>query len=79
MPASVVHSPAEFERLAPGSLLVCPTTISAGTPLFGQASGPATDIGGVGVHRSIVAREHGIPAAKGAGLIILDPDRHHRA
>jgi rifampicin phosphotransferase len=38
-----------------------------GPPLFGQARGLVTDIGGVAAHGSILARECGIPAVMGTG------------
>lgn len=66
-PASVIRSPAEFGAMEPGTILVCPTTTPAWTPLFAQASGLVTDIGGVLAHGSIVAREYGIPAVMGTG------------
>jgi rifampicin phosphotransferase len=46
---------------------VRPTTNPAWTPLFAQARGLVTDIGGVAAHGSIVAREYGIPAVMGTG------------
>ncbi len=64
-PASVILSPADFEQMRPGTILVCPTTTPAWTPLFAQARGLVTDIGGVLAHGSIVAREYGIPAVMG--------------
>lgn len=64
-PASVILSPADFEKMRPDSILVCPTTTPAWTPLFAQARGLVTDIGGVLAHGSIVAREYGIPAVMG--------------
>jgi rifampicin phosphotransferase len=66
-PASVVLSPADFERMVPDTILVCPTTTPAWTPLFSQARGLVTDIGAVAAHGSIVAREYGIPAVMGTG------------
>jgi pyruvate,water dikinase len=66
-PASVILSPAEFGNMRPGSILVCPTTTPAWTPLFAQARGLVTDIGGILAHGSIVAREYGIPAVMGTG------------
>jgi pyruvate,water dikinase len=66
-PASVIRSPADFSRIEPGTILVCPTTTPAWTPLFSQARGLVTDIGGVLAHGSIVAREFGIPAVLGTG------------
>ncbi len=67
-PASVIHSPADFSRMEPGTILVCPTTTPAWTPLFTQARGLVTDIGGVLAHGSIVAREYDIPAVMGTGV-----------
>ena len=64
-PASVILSAADFEKMRPDSILVCPTTTPAWTPLFTQARGLVTDIGGVLAHGSIVAREYGIPAVMG--------------
>jgi pyruvate,water dikinase len=66
-PASVIRSPADFSRMEPGTILVCPTTTPAWTPLFSQARGLVTDIGGILAHGSIVAREFGIPAVLGTG------------
>ena len=65
--ASVILSPADFAGMEPNSILVCPTTTPAWTPLFAQARGLVTDIGGILSHGSIVAREYGIPAVMGTG------------
>ena len=53
--------------MIPETILVCPTTNPAWTPLLAQARGLVTDIGGVAAHGSIVAREYGIPAVMGTG------------
>ena len=66
---SVIHSPAEFDQMKPGSILVCAMTNPAWTPLFAHASGLVTDMGGILGHGSIVAREYGIPAVVGTGTI----------
>ncbi len=66
-PASVILSPEEFDQMEPGTILVCPTTTPAWTPLFSQARGLVTDIGGILAHGSIVAREFGMPAVMGTG------------
>jgi pyruvate,water dikinase len=66
-PASVIRSPADFAQMEPGSILVCSTTTPAWTPLFAQAGGLVTDVGGILAHGSIVAREYGIPAVMGTG------------
>jgi phosphohistidine swiveling domain-containing protein len=67
-PASVIRSPADFLEMEPGTVLVCPTTTPAWTPLFSQARGLVTDVGGILAHGSIVAREYGIPAVLGTGI-----------
>ena len=67
--ASLILSPADFDKMKPGTILVCPTTTPAWTPLFAQAKGLVTDIGGILSHGSIVAREYGIPAVLGIGNI----------
>jgi len=68
-PASLIKSPAEFDQMIPGSILVCPMTNPAWTPLFAHATGLVTDMGGILGHGSIVAREYGIPAVVGTGTI----------
>jgi rifampicin phosphotransferase len=65
--ASVILSPADFGTMEPDTILVCPTTTPAWTPLFAQARGLVTDIGGILAHGSIVAREYGIPSVMGTG------------
>jgi len=67
-PASVIRSSADFSRMQPGTILVCTTTTPAWTPLFSQAVGLVTDVGGALAHGSIVAREYGIPAVMGTGV-----------
>src|SRR5215216_4379377 len=67
-PASVIRSPADFLGMEPGTVLVCPTTTPAWTPLFSQARGLVTDVGGILAHGSIVAREYGLPAVLGTGI-----------
>lgn len=66
-PASVIRSVEQFDQMQPGSVLVCTTTTPAWTPLFSQAVGLVTDVGGALAHGSIVAREYGIPAVMGTG------------
>jgi pyruvate,water dikinase len=67
--ASVILSPADFAAMKPNTILVCPTTTPAWTPLFSQACGLVTDIGAILAHGSIVAREYGIPAVLGTGNV----------
>jgi pyruvate,water dikinase len=66
-PVSLIRSPADFAAMEPGTVLVCPTITPAWTPLFAQARGLVTDVGGILAHGSIVAREYGIPAVMGTG------------
>lgn len=66
-PASVITGAAEFENMAPGSILVSPLTTPAWTQLFAHAVGLVTDVGSILAHGSIVAREYGIPAVLGVG------------
>jgi pyruvate,water dikinase len=65
--ASVVRSHEEFGQMQPGTILVCPTTTPAWTPLLAHALGLVTDIGAPLAHGSIIAREYGIPAVLGTG------------
>jgi phosphoenolpyruvate synthase/pyruvate phosphate dikinase len=67
-PASIIRSPKDFDKMTPDTILVCTTTTPAWTPLFSQAKGLVTDIGGALAHGSIVAREYGIPAVMGTGV-----------
>jgi pyruvate,water dikinase len=66
-PACVILSPVDFHKMKAGCILVCATTTPAWTPLFSQAVGLVTDIGGILAHGSIVAREFGLPAVMGTG------------
>jgi pyruvate,water dikinase len=84
-PATVIRSAEDFHKMMPDTILVCATTTPAWTPLFAQAKGLVTDIGGALAHGSIVAREYGIPAVMGTGVatqriesgqrILVDGDR----
>ena len=67
-PASVIRSSEDFDKMQPNTILVCTTTTPAWTPLFSQAVGLVTDVGGALAHGSIVAREYGIPAVMGTGV-----------
>ena len=66
-PASVILSQNDFDKMAPGSILVAPNTTPAWTQLFSHAVGLVTDMGSILAHGSIVAREYGIPAVLGVG------------
>jgi pyruvate,water dikinase len=72
--ARVIRSPAEFHRLQPGDILVCPYTDPTWTPLFALAAAVVADTGGPLSHAAIVAREYGIPAVLGTGHTTSLPD-----
>ena len=63
--ARIVRGPADFARVHPGDILVCPFTDPAWTPLLRIAAGVVTETGGVLSHAAIVAREQAIPAVLG--------------
>jgi pyruvate,water dikinase len=65
--ARVVRTAADFDRLEPGEILVCPVTTPAWTRLFARAAAVVTDVGSPASHASIIAREYGIPAVVGTG------------
>jgi pyruvate,water dikinase len=52
-------------HLAPGEILVAPSTDPGWTPLFLTASGLVMEMGGANSHGAVVAREYGIPAVVG--------------
>ena len=57
-------------HLAPGEILVAPSTDPGWTPLFLTAGGLVMEMGGAISHGAVVAREYGIPAVVGvAGAI----------
>ncbi|APX03988.1 PEP/pyruvate-binding domain-containing protein [Arthrobacter sp. QXT-31] len=66
-PVRIIRGPDEFGRLRSGDVLVCPYTNPSWTPLFQRAAAVVVDMGGLGSHAAIVAREYGIPAVMGTG------------
>jgi rifampicin phosphotransferase len=76
-PARIITGPADFAKLQPGDVLVCPYTDPAWTPLFTLACAVVADTGGPLSHAAIVAREYGIPAVLGtqnATALLKDGD-----
>lgn len=63
----IIRGPEEFGLLRSGEILVCPYTNPSWTPLFQRAAAVVVDLGGIGSHAAIVAREYGIPAVMGTG------------
>ncbi|BAL22832.1 PEP/pyruvate-binding domain-containing protein [Azoarcus sp. KH32C] len=61
-PARPIRRPEEGGHLAPGNILVAPSTDPAWTPLFLKAGGLVMETGGYLSHGAIVAREFAIPA-----------------
>jgi len=61
-PVRLIRDEAEFAKLRPGEVLVCPITSPAWSVLFIQAGAVVTDGGGVLAHTAVIAREYGIPA-----------------
>jgi pyruvate,water dikinase len=59
--AHVVTDP-EREVLLAGEILVARYTDPGWTPLFVNAAGVVTEVGGLMTHGAVVAREYGIPA-----------------
>lgn len=64
-PARVALSQADFDRIQPGDVIVCPSSNPSWVPLFSIAAGLVTDVGGVLSHAAVVAREFGLPAVVG--------------
>ncbi len=62
--ARVILDPSK-EILHPGEILIAPFTDPGWTPLFVNAGGLVTEVGGLMTHGSVIAREYGIPAVVG--------------
>jgi len=74
-PARVTLAPADFDRIGPGDIIVCPATNPSWVPVFAIAAGLVTNTGGILAHAAVVAREFGLPAVvgvAGATLRIAD-------
>ena len=65
--ARVLLSEADFDKLEPGDVLVCPTTSPAWSVLFPNVGALVTDAAAVLSHSAIIAREFRIPAVVGTG------------
>ena len=60
-------SEAEFGKLQPGDVLVCPITSPVWSVLFPSIGALITDAGGILSHPAIIAREYRVPAVVAAG------------
>uniref|UniRef100_A0A2A4YXQ1 Phosphoenolpyruvate synthase n=1 Tax=OCS116 cluster bacterium TaxID=2030921 RepID=A0A2A4YXQ1_9PROT len=75
--AKVITDPTT-EVLHKGEILIAPFTDPGWTPLFVNAAGLVTEVGGLMTHGSVIAREYGLPAVVGvldATKIIKTGDR----
>lgn len=75
--ARVILDPSKAD-LMEGDILVTVFTDPSWTPLFVSAKGLVTEIGGVGTHGAVIAREYGIPGIVGvenATTLIKDGQR----
>ncbi len=61
-PVRVLMSEADFKKLQPGDVLVCPITSPAWSVLFPNVGALVTDAGSVLSHSAIISREFLIPA-----------------
>ncbi len=65
--ARVLLSEADFDKLEPGDVLVCPITSPAWSVLFPNVRALVTDAGAILSHSAIIAREFQIPAVVATG------------
>jgi pyruvate,water dikinase len=63
-----VASPAEFDAVGDGEILVCRMTNPAWMVVFTKIAGLVTDAGGTISHPAVIAREFGIPAVVGTSV-----------
>lgn len=63
--ARYVVSPAGFDQVQKGEILICKMTNPAWVAVFTKIAGLVTDAGGVLAHPAVVSREFGIPAVVG--------------
>ncbi|HEV8634353.1 MAG TPA: PEP-utilizing enzyme [Chloroflexota bacterium] len=66
--ARVVGSPAEFDQVRQGEVLVCKMTSPSWIVVFTKIRALVTDAGGALSHPAVVSREFGIPAVVGTML-----------
>ena len=66
-PVRVIRSEAEFGKIQPGDVLVCPITSPVWSVLFPSVGALVTDTGGILSHPAIIAREYRVPAIVATG------------
>jgi pyruvate,water dikinase len=64
-PVRVISSPSQFDRIAPGEILVTRGADPGWTPIFGRIAALVMEVGGQLSHGAVVAREYGLPAVAG--------------
>jgi phosphohistidine swiveling domain-containing protein len=67
-PARLVDSPAQFDSVQQGDVLVCKMTNPAWVIVFTKIVGLVTDSGGVVSHPAVLSREFGIPSVVGTSV-----------
>ena len=65
-PVRIVHAEADFHRIEPGDIVVCPGTRPSWSVIFPMIGGLIADAGGALSHPAIIAREYGVPAVVAA-------------
>jgi phosphohistidine swiveling domain-containing protein len=60
--ALVVRSHADFVRVQPGDVVICPSTMASWSAIFPVIGGLVTEVGGPLSHPGTLAREFGLPA-----------------
>jgi len=66
-PARIIISEADFDKIRPGDVLVCPETTAQWSVLFSSVGALVTDTGGLLSHPAIIAREYRVPAVVATG------------
>jgi pyruvate,water dikinase len=60
--ARIVRGSGDFDRIKPGDVVVCPSTMASWSPIFPVIGGLVTEVGGPLSHPGTLAREFGLPA-----------------
>ncbi len=65
--ARIVHTPADFDRIRRGDVVVSELTTLNLAPILARAAALVTDTGGRTSHAAIAGHEHGLPVIVGTG------------
>ncbi len=66
--AKIIKSPADFDRIEAGDVMVCRITSGEWSMVFSRVRALVTEEGGMLSHPAIIAREFGIPAVVGTEI-----------